>query len=43
MTLRLQSRPVGDVLVVQCYGRIVAGDGPGGLRRLLTSPPRVLS
>jgi len=25
MPLRLESRPVGDVLVVQCYGRIVAG------------------
>lgn len=25
MTLRLDSRPVGDVLVVQCNGRIVAG------------------
>jgi anti-sigma B factor antagonist len=25
MQLRLESRPVGDVLVVQCHGRIVAG------------------
>ena len=25
MALRIESRPVGDVLVVQCYGRIVAG------------------
>lgn len=25
MSLRLESRPLGDVLVVQCYGRIVAG------------------
>lgn len=25
MPLRLESRPVGEVLVVQCYGRIVAG------------------
>ena len=31
MTLRLESRPVGDVLVVQCYGRIVAGDGAHAL------------
>jgi anti-sigma B factor antagonist len=26
MQLRLESRPVGDVLIVQCYGRIVAGN-----------------
>lgn len=26
MQLRLESRPVGDVLVMQCYGRIVAGN-----------------
>jgi anti-sigma B factor antagonist len=26
MQLRLESRPVGDVLVVQCHGRIVAGN-----------------
>src|ERR1700719_4443168 len=26
MQLRLESRPVGDVLIVQCHGRIVAGD-----------------
>jgi anti-sigma B factor antagonist len=26
MQLRLDSRPVGDVLVVQCHGRIVAGN-----------------
>ena len=26
MTLRLESRPVGDVLVIQCQGRIVAGN-----------------
>jgi len=26
MPLRLESRPVGDVLVVQCQGRIVAGN-----------------
>ena len=26
MTLRLESRPVGDVLVIQCHGRIVAGN-----------------
>jgi len=25
MPLRLESRPIGDVLVVQCYGRIVNG------------------
>jgi anti-anti-sigma factor len=25
MPLRIESRPVGDVLVVQCHGRIVAG------------------
>src|ERR1700691_428984 len=25
MLLRLESRPVGDVLVIQCQGRIVAG------------------
>ena len=25
MTLRLDSRPVGEVLVIQCQGRIVAG------------------
>jgi len=25
MQLRLESRPVGDVLIVQCHGRIVAG------------------
>jgi anti-sigma B factor antagonist len=25
MQLRLESRPVGDVLVIQCHGRIVAG------------------
>ena len=26
MALRLESRPVGDVLVIQCQGRIVAGN-----------------
>src|ERR1700739_3960335 len=26
MRLRLESRAVGDVLIVQCYGRIVAGN-----------------
>jgi anti-sigma B factor antagonist len=26
MHLRLESRPVGDVLIVQCHGRIVAGN-----------------
>ena len=26
MALRLESRPVGDVLVIQCTGRIVAGN-----------------
>jgi anti-sigma B factor antagonist len=26
MQLRLESRPVGDVLVMQCHGRIVAGN-----------------
>jgi anti-anti-sigma factor len=26
MQLRLESRPVGDVLIVQCHGRIVAGN-----------------
>jgi anti-sigma B factor antagonist len=26
MLLRLESRPVGDVLVIQCHGRIVAGN-----------------
>lgn len=26
MQLRMESRPVGDVLVVQCHGRIVAGN-----------------
>jgi len=26
MKLRLESRPVGDVLIVQCHGRIVAGN-----------------
>jgi anti-sigma B factor antagonist len=26
MPLRLESRPVGDVLIVQCHGRIVAGN-----------------
>ena len=26
MTLRLESRPVGDVLVIQCHSRIVAGN-----------------
>src|SRR5580692_4885678 len=26
MQLRLESRPVGDVLVMQCQGRIVAGN-----------------
>jgi anti-anti-sigma factor len=26
MRLRLESRPVGDVLIVQCHGRIVAGN-----------------
>jgi len=25
MQLRLESRPVGDVLVIQCHGRIVVG------------------
>ncbi len=25
MTLRLDSRPVGEVLIIQCHGRIVAG------------------
>ncbi len=27
MQLRLESRPVGDVLIVQCQGRIVVGEG----------------
>ena len=26
MQMRLESRPVGDVLLVQCLGRIVAGN-----------------
>jgi anti-sigma B factor antagonist len=26
MQLRLESRPVGDILVIQCHGRIVAGN-----------------
>src|SRR5208283_2517257 len=26
MQLRLESRPVGEVLVMQCHGRIVAGN-----------------
>src|SRR5271169_5746822 len=26
MHLRLESRPVGDVLLIQCHGRIVAGN-----------------
>jgi anti-sigma B factor antagonist len=26
MQLRLESRPIGDVLVIQCHGRIVAGN-----------------
>src|ERR1700746_1027678 len=26
MQLRLESRPVGDVMIVQCHGRIVAGN-----------------
>ena len=26
MQLRLECRPVGDVLIVQCHGRIVAGN-----------------
>ena len=26
MQLRMESRPVGDVLIVQCHGRIVAGN-----------------
>src|SRR5580698_9856626 len=26
MHLRLESRPVGDVFVIQCHGRIVAGN-----------------
>src|SRR5208282_4690474 len=26
MQLRLESRPVGDVLLIQCHGRIVAGN-----------------
>src|SRR6202142_2720995 len=26
MQLRLESRPVGDVLIIQCHGRIVAGN-----------------
>lgn len=26
MPLRMESRPVGDVLIVQCHGRIVAGN-----------------
>jgi anti-sigma B factor antagonist len=26
MQLRMESRPVGDVLVIQCHGRIVAGN-----------------
>jgi anti-anti-sigma factor len=26
MQLRIESRPVGDVLIVQCHGRIVAGN-----------------
>ena len=26
MALRLESRPVGDVLVIECHGRIVAGN-----------------
>ena len=26
MLLRMESRPVGEVLIVQCHGRIVAGN-----------------
>jgi anti-sigma B factor antagonist len=35
MQLRLESRPVGDVLVVQCHGRIVAGNEVFTLHSLL--------
>jgi anti-sigma B factor antagonist len=35
MPLRLESRPVGDILVVQCHGRIVAGADVHSLQMLL--------
>jgi anti-sigma B factor antagonist len=35
MALRLDSRPVGDILVVQCSGRIVAGADVHSLQMLL--------
>jgi len=35
MQLRLESRPVGDVLVVQCHGRIVAGNEVFSLHSLV--------
>lgn len=31
MQLRMESRPVGDVLIIQCHGRIVAGNEVFGL------------
>jgi anti-sigma B factor antagonist len=35
MQLRLESRPVGDVLIVQCQGRIVAGQEVNTLHHLV--------
>ena len=35
MALRLDTRPVGDILVVQCSGRIVAGADVHSLQMLL--------
>ncbi len=35
MPLRLESRPVGDVLVIQCHGRIVAGKEVFALHALI--------
>ena len=35
MALRLESRPVGDVLVIQCHGRIVAGNDVYALHALV--------
>jgi anti-anti-sigma factor len=35
MKLRLESRPVGEVLIVQCYGRIITGNEVSALHALV--------
>jgi hypothetical protein len=38
MQLRLESRAVGDVMVVQCQGRIVTGSSPKSAGGMVLTP-----